>query len=174
MTGIITGKSECVDASCNTIDRRGHSREPGDQHEFKTRGQERVAQMVHPCLVTFRSSFAIKEPLPATPFMAGSGGGRIVVFRVCRDRSRVGSTAVFTLGLNGYPHLAALTLAERAAVIAATADGYPFPTNLDTDPPLGGLAPETQQALVARAVEAGWDQATLDAALETQTNKRRA
>ncbi|EKE18302.1 MAG: hypothetical protein ACD_10C00046G0002, partial [uncultured bacterium] len=37
-----------------------------------------------------------------------------------------------------------------------------------------GLAPETQQALVARAVEAGWDQATLDAALETQTTKRRA
>ncbi len=73
-----------------------------------------------------------------------------------------------------YPYLAALTPAERAAVIAATADGYPFPTNLDTDPPLGGLAPETQQALVTRAVEAGWDQATLDAALEVQTNKRRA
>lgn len=73
-----------------------------------------------------------------------------------------------------YPYLAALTPAERAAVIAATADGYPFPTNLDTDPPLEGLAPETQQALVARAVEAGWDQATLDAALETQTTKRRA
>ena len=72
------------------------------------------------------------------------------------------------------PAFVAPTAAERAAVIAATADGYPFPTNLDTDPPLGGLAPETQQALVARAVEAGWDQATLDAALETQTSKRRA
>lgn len=73
-----------------------------------------------------------------------------------------------------YPYLAALTPAERAAVIAATADGYPFPTNLDTDPPLGGLAPETQQALVARAVDAGWDQASLDAALVAQAVKRRA
>jgi hypothetical protein len=52
--------------------------------------------------MTFVSSFAIKEPLPATPFMAGSGDGRIVVFRVFQDRSRVGSTVVFTLGLNGY------------------------------------------------------------------------
>ena len=55
-----------------------------------------------PCLMTSLSSFAIKEPLPGTAYMPGSGGGRIVVFRVCRDRSRVGSTAVFTLGLNGY------------------------------------------------------------------------
>ncbi|MGF6862842.1 hypothetical protein ABIE69_003432, partial [Rhodobacteraceae bacterium MBR-64] len=29
--------------------------------------------------MTSVGSFAIKEPLPATPFMAGSGGGRIVV-----------------------------------------------------------------------------------------------
>ncbi|MGF6862949.1 hypothetical protein ABIE69_003540, partial [Rhodobacteraceae bacterium MBR-64] len=27
--------------------------------------------------MTSVGSFAIKEPLPATPFMAGSGGGRI-------------------------------------------------------------------------------------------------
>lgn len=73
-----------------------------------------------------------------------------------------------------FPYLAALTPAECAAVIAATADGYPFPTNLDTDPPLGGLAPETQQALVARAVAAGWDFKTLDAALTEQAVKRRA
>lgn len=71
-----------------------------------------------------------------------------------------------------YPYLASLTPAERDAVIAATADGYPFPTNLDTDPPLGGLAPETQQALVTRAVESGWDLGTLNAALIAQTVKR--
>jgi hypothetical protein len=52
--------------------------------------------------MTSRSFFAIKQLLPATPFMAGSGGGWIVVFQVCLDRSRVGSTAAFTLGLNGY------------------------------------------------------------------------
>ena len=73
-----------------------------------------------------------------------------------------------------YPHLSALTAAECAAVIAATADGYPFPTNLDTDPPLGGLAPETQQALVARAVAGGWSSDALEAALAEQVKKRRA
>ena len=30
-----------------------------------------------------------------------------------------------------------------------TAEGYSFPTNLDSDPPKGGLAPETQQAFHA-------------------------
>ena len=72
-----------------------------------------------------------------------------------------------------YPHLAALSPEERRAVIAATADGYPFPTNLDTDPPVGGLAPASQQDLLAQAVSEGWDQARLDAALDTQEAKRR-
>ena len=42
------------------------------------------------------------EPLPATPFMAGSGGGRIAVGRVAKDRKKVRSAAVFPKGLNGY------------------------------------------------------------------------
>lgn len=73
-----------------------------------------------------------------------------------------------------YPHLGALAPEARAAVIAATADGYAFPTNLDTDPPLGGLAPETQQALLTRAVSEGWSQARLEDALRAQTAKRAA
>lgn len=32
---------------------------------------------------------------------------------------------------------------QRRAVIAATADSYAFPTSLDDNPPVGGLAPET-------------------------------
>ncbi|MEL6641936.1 MAG: phytanoyl-CoA dioxygenase family protein [Pseudomonadota bacterium] len=43
----------------------------------------------------------------------------------------------------------------RKAVIASSAEGYSFPTNLDTDPPVGGLAPETQAALLARHLETG-------------------
>ena len=38
------------------------------------------------------------------------------------------------------------------AAIAAAAEGYSFPTNLDTDPPVGGLAPETQAALLVRGL----------------------
>ncbi|MCX5513457.1 phytanoyl-CoA dioxygenase [Kaistia algarum] len=56
--------------------------------------------------------------------------------------------------------------ASRA--IAAAAEGYSFPTNLDRDPPVGGLAPETQQALFLRALSEGWDPHAFDAALEAQ------
>ncbi|MFD0981869.1 phytanoyl-CoA dioxygenase family protein [Tropicimonas aquimaris] len=44
---------------------------------------------------------------------------------------------------------------EVQAAIAATAEGYPFPTNLDTDPPIGGNAPVSQAELLAQAVAEG-------------------
>ncbi len=54
---------------------------------------------------------------------------------------------------------------RRAAVIAASAEGYPFPTNLDTDPPIGGNAPESQADLMRRALAEGWGAEALDTAL---------
>lgn len=57
-----------------------------------------------------------------------------------------------------YPHTMtakrnnSLSAGELSAAIASSAEGYSFPTNLDRDPPMGGLAPETQQALFARAL----------------------
>ena len=39
--------------------------------------------------------------------------------------------------------------------IAACAEGYSFPTNLDLDPPIGGLAPKTQAQLMAEALDGG-------------------
>lgn len=45
--------------------------------------------------------------------------------------------------------------AELSAAIAATAEGYSFPTNLDRDPPKNGLAPETQAAFFRRALTEG-------------------
>lgn len=41
---------------------------------------------------------------------------------------------------------------QFSAVIASAAEGYSFPTNLDSDPPVGGLAPVTQAALLRKAV----------------------
>ncbi|MEM6307384.1 MAG: phytanoyl-CoA dioxygenase, partial [Pseudomonadota bacterium] len=38
-------------------------------------------------------------------------------------------------------------------VIAASAEGYPFPTNLDRDPPAGGLAPPSQAAKMRAALD---------------------
>ncbi|MEM9575356.1 MAG: phytanoyl-CoA dioxygenase family protein, partial [Pseudomonadota bacterium] len=57
-----------------------------------------------------------------------------------------------------YPHAlqaqksGLLNPSELRAAIACTAEGYPFSTNLDTDPPVGGLAPESQQAYFMRAM----------------------
>jgi hypothetical protein len=73
-----------------------------------------------------------------------------------------------------YPALLALNLPEAAATnaIAASAEGYSFPTNLDRDPPIGGLAPKSQAALVHQALAARWTPEALNAALDTQAAKR--
>lgn len=42
------------------------------------------------------------------------------------------------------------------AVIAAAAEGYPFPTNLDRDVPLDRLTPPAQSDIMALAVMEGW------------------
>ncbi len=78
------------------------------------------------------------------------------------DRARM-STAL-------YPMLAALGMDERSThnVIAACAEGYAFPTNLDRDPPHGGLAPETQGALMRRALREKLSPRQFEAALEKQ------
>ena len=68
----------------------------------------------------------------------------------------------------------ALTPLEVSAAIAATAEGYSFPTNLDTDPPKAGLAPETQAAYLARALQEGVDQAAFENHLAAMQHARRA
>jgi ectoine hydroxylase-related dioxygenase (phytanoyl-CoA dioxygenase family) len=63
------------------------------------------------------------------------------IFATLRDRRRAGA-------------------GERSVrnVIAAAAEGYAFPTNLDKDQPVDGLAPETQAELAWRAVDGGWEE----------------
>ncbi|WP_455818345.1 phytanoyl-CoA dioxygenase family protein [Pseudomonas cerasi] len=63
---------------------------------------------------------------------------------------------------------------QRNAVIAAAAEGYSFPTNLDTDPPLGGLVPQTQQALLLQALQEGWSEVHFDQQLSEHVQKRQA
>jgi ectoine hydroxylase-related dioxygenase (phytanoyl-CoA dioxygenase family) len=71
-----------------------------------------------------------------------------------------------------YPVLHTLTAEGAANAIAATAEGYSFPTNLDRDPPIGGLAPKSQAALMHEALAARWLPDTLNAALDAQAAKR--
>ena len=58
-------------------------------------------------------------------------------------------------------------------VVAASAEGYAFPTNLDRDQPVGGIAPESQAGLVLRALKTGLDQAAFEAELDAQQQRRR-
>jgi len=79
-----------------------------------------------------------------------------------------------------YPPLCAawqgnqLTEAQLDAVIAATAEGYAFATNLDRDPPINGLAPESQQALLKAHVLAQHNRSDFFHQLDQQAIRRKA
>lgn len=77
--------------------------------------------------------------------------------------------------LAAYPYL--LDIADertRENVIAAACEGYAFPTNLDRDPPLGGLAPPSQADIVRRAVAERWPLERLRAEFEARNARRAA
>ncbi|MEU9171184.1 phytanoyl-CoA dioxygenase family protein [Streptomyces sp. NPDC048420] len=57
-------------------------------------------------------------------------------------------------------------------VIAASAEGYPFPTNLDSDPPVDGLAPPSQADLVRQALTENWNPRVLRDALRACADRR--
>jgi len=79
-----------------------------------------------------------------------------------------------------YPAIRALRAAGlldeagTEAAIAAAAEGYAFPTNLDSDPPVGGLAPESQAALLRRALAAGLSDEDFVRELDAQSRRRLA
>jgi ectoine hydroxylase-related dioxygenase (phytanoyl-CoA dioxygenase family) len=70
-----------------------------------------------------------------------------------------------------YPVLRSFT-GSVENVIAASAEGYAFPTNLDLDQPIGGLAPPTQAGLLRTALAEGWDPARLGRELRAQDRRR--
>lgn len=67
-----------------------------------------------------------------------------------------------------------LTPAEVQCVIAATAEGYPYPANLDIDSPLSGMAPPSQQDVMRQALAEGWDTGRFDDALSVQNGRKRS
>jgi len=78
-----------------------------------------------------------------------------------------------------YPALRAMRAAGAAPqavanVIAACAEGYAFPTNLDRDPPVGGMAPPTQAALLAEAVSGDWPPERLAGELAAWSGRRQS
>lgn len=77
-----------------------------------------------------------------------------------------------------YPALAAswqgLNAQEREAILSNTCEGYAFPTNLDSDPPLYGLAPQTMKQLTAQALEQGKVAEEFSQQLQQHAQKRYA
>lgn len=74
-----------------------------------------------------------------------------------------------------YPALLAavhLSGREVANAVAASAEGYSFPTNLDRDQPIGGLAPATQADLVAESLRARMPLSSLRDRLASQEATR--
>jgi ectoine hydroxylase-related dioxygenase (phytanoyl-CoA dioxygenase family) len=57
-------------------------------------------------------------------------------------------------------------------VVAASAEGYAFPTDLDLDQPIGGLAPQTQAELVLQALAEDWAPEAFADALRRQQGRR--
>ncbi|MCP9273465.1 phytanoyl-CoA dioxygenase family protein [Mycolicibacterium arenosum] len=76
-----------------------------------------------------------------------------------------------------YPALLAMKAAGRSAadlanVVNATAEGYPFPTNLDSDQPIGTLAPRSQVDTVLAGLLADQSPQDLANALDAQNERR--
>ena len=77
-----------------------------------------------------------------------------------------------------YPTMLAMVkdgrLSGRAVetLIAATAEGYPFPCNLDIDSPLSGMAPPSQQDILRQALAETWEPQQLNQAIDAHTARR--
>ena len=75
-----------------------------------------------------------------------------------------------------YPELlkakADLSSIELQSILDNTCEGYSFPTNLDTDPPLSGMAPQTQKQLMNLALEKRWTIEEFSQKIHEQTTKR--
>jgi ectoine hydroxylase-related dioxygenase (phytanoyl-CoA dioxygenase family) len=77
-----------------------------------------------------------------------------------------------------YPALRAMKAAGRPQrellnAVVATAEGYAFPTNLDSDQPIGTLAPPSQVDTVLAALAEDMTAVQLDVALRDQDDRRR-
>ncbi|MGQ9348763.1 phytanoyl-CoA dioxygenase family protein [Mycolicibacterium gilvum] len=76
-----------------------------------------------------------------------------------------------------YPSLLAMSAAGRSPrdlenVVVATAEGYAFPTNLDSDQPIGALAPPSQVDIVLDALARRLSPHDLDRALSAHDERR--
>lgn len=99
----------------------------------------------------------------------GSGFGRSIEIV---DRSRI-TLAVYD-DLTRLLKSGTITAREADNVVAATAEGYPFPANLDIDSPLSGMAPPSQQDVLRQALAEDWPMAKLEEEIAVQNGRKRS
>ena len=63
---------------------------------------------------------------------------------------------------------------ELTALLMVACDGYSFPSNLDTDPPVDGMAPVTMERLTHTALAKRWTPAHFSQQLQAHFEKRQA
>ncbi|MDR5823596.1 phytanoyl-CoA dioxygenase family protein [Caballeronia sp. LZ043] len=87
------------------------------------------------------------------------------------DRTRMSET-VYPV-LRSRLQAGRITDCEVQSVIASCAEAYAFPTNLDRDPPVEGMAPESQGQLMFRALREDWTPVDFSSALKAHACRRR-
>ena len=105
----------------------------------------------------------------ANLMQVGSAYGRSIEIV---DRSRI-TLAVYQ-DLKRLLESGAITAREADNVVAASAEGYPFPANLDIDSPLSGMAPPSQQDVLRQALAEGWTLARLEQEIADQNGRKRS
>ncbi len=86
------------------------------------------------------------------------------------DRTKVAKAVYPALRARRAAGVPATTLANA---ITCAADGYPFPTNLDLDPNVGGLTPLAQSEVLQQALDADREPAGVDADLDACATRHR-
>jgi len=92
--------------------------------------------------------------------------------RAMESVDRLGMTMALYPALQAARQSGRLSEADCVYALAACAESYAFPTNLDRDPPLGGLAPLSPQALTWQALQENWPLARLADTLHERANRR--
>ena len=88
------------------------------------------------------------------------------------DLAKISQTVYASLAHNWHDDV--LTELEKDAILTASSDGYSFPSNLDTDPPIDDLAPQTMKQLLRQALDQRWEKADYQAALLAQIERRKS
>jgi ectoine hydroxylase-related dioxygenase (phytanoyl-CoA dioxygenase family) len=77
-----------------------------------------------------------------------------------------------------YPTLLEMTRSGASArlvdnLVTVVSEGYPYPTNLDRDQPVGSINPESQSDLLRRALREGWAAERVVGEFDAQANRHR-